>query len=176
MKGPGLRIDLDVRRSWRCPKCGRTVRTPAHVVSQRCGCSEQGNWMRLELPVKRAPFVAPVREPLPEEDDRGARGVSASGGPETASGETASVAGAGGETASVAPAGGETASQVAASEEVGDVVAPVVEDTGPGTELTAAPPAPEAPSATGAPTPAADPGPAPDDFGAGLEGNSTERV
>src|SRR5262249_17022825 len=69
VKGPGLRIDLDVRRVWRCAKCGKSIRTPAHVVSQRCGCSEPGQWMRLEPPVKREPFRPPPREPIPDEDD-----------------------------------------------------------------------------------------------------------
>jgi hypothetical protein len=64
VKGPGLRIGLDVRRVWRCAKCGRTVRTAVQVVAQRCGCSEAGNWMVLQPPVKREPFCPPVREPL----------------------------------------------------------------------------------------------------------------
>jgi len=67
VKGPGLRIDLDVRRMWRCAKCGKTVRTPVQVVSQRCSCSD-APWMTLQPPVKREPFRPPLREPLPEED------------------------------------------------------------------------------------------------------------
>lgn len=66
VKGPGLRIDLDVRRLWRCPKCGRTVRTAVQVVAQPCGCSDSTTWMTLQTPVKREPFRAPVREPIPE--------------------------------------------------------------------------------------------------------------
>jgi hypothetical protein len=69
MKGPGLRIDLDVRRMWRCPRCGRTVRTAGKVVSQRCQCAESGVWMRLDQPPQRAPFVAPAREPIPDDPD-----------------------------------------------------------------------------------------------------------
>ncbi|MGE5193199.1 MAG: hypothetical protein ACM3U2_11945 [Deltaproteobacteria bacterium] len=65
MKGPGLRIDHDVRRVWHCAKCGKTVRTPVHVVAQRCSCSD-ASWMALQPPVKREPFRPPVREPLPE--------------------------------------------------------------------------------------------------------------
>lgn len=68
MKGPGLRIDLDVRRVWRCAKCGKTVRTAGLVTAQRCGCSDGAQWMRLEPPVKREPFVPPHRDPIPEDD------------------------------------------------------------------------------------------------------------
>ncbi len=66
MKGPGLRLDLDVRRVWRCEKCGRIARTPGQVTAQRCGCTEPPQWMHLEPPIKKEPFQAPVREHLPE--------------------------------------------------------------------------------------------------------------
>src|SRR5262245_7178595 len=65
VKGPGLRIDLDVRRIWCCAKCGKTVRTAVQVVAQRCGCAD-APWMSLQPPVKREPFRPPVREPLPD--------------------------------------------------------------------------------------------------------------
>jgi len=68
VKGPGLRIDLDVRRVWRCAKCGKTVRTAGLVTAQRCGCSDGSQWMRLEPPVKREPFVPPHRDPIPEDE------------------------------------------------------------------------------------------------------------
>ena len=67
MKGPGLRVDLDVRRVWRCAKCGRVVRALGHVTAQRCTCtSDAAQWMHLEPAVKKEPFQAPVREHLPE--------------------------------------------------------------------------------------------------------------
>ena len=67
MKGPGLRLELDVRRIWRCSKCGRTVRTQGQVTAQRCSCtSDPVQWMNLELAAKKEPFRAPVREHLPE--------------------------------------------------------------------------------------------------------------
>ncbi len=66
MKGPGLRLDLDVRRIWRCTKCGKVARTPGQVTAQRCGCTEPAQWMHLEPAVKKEPFRAPVREHLPE--------------------------------------------------------------------------------------------------------------
>ena len=60
---------MDVRRIWRCSKCGKTVRTPGLVTAQRCNCSDDSQWMRLEPPVKREPFLPPHREPLPEPGD-----------------------------------------------------------------------------------------------------------
>jgi hypothetical protein len=69
VKGPGLRIDLEVRRIWHCAKCGKTVRTPGLVTAQRCNCSDESTWMRLEQPVPRPPFVPPHRDPLPEYGD-----------------------------------------------------------------------------------------------------------
>ncbi len=69
MKGPGLRIDLDVRRIWHCAKCGKTIRTPGLVTAQRCNCSDESTWMRLEQPVPRPPFQPPHRDPLPEYGD-----------------------------------------------------------------------------------------------------------
>jgi hypothetical protein len=67
VKGPGLRIDLDVRRVWRCAKCGKTVRTQGQITAQRCGCADGSQWMELQPPVKREPFRAPHRDPIPED-------------------------------------------------------------------------------------------------------------
>ena len=47
MKGPGIRIDLDVRRTWRCPKCGRTAKYLGDVVALRCNCGSEPVWMQL---------------------------------------------------------------------------------------------------------------------------------
>lgn len=63
MKGPGFRIDLDVRRVWRCPRCGRLARTAGGITAQRCHCAEDGTWMQLQPPVKREPFRPPPRSP-----------------------------------------------------------------------------------------------------------------
>lgn len=62
MKGPGLRIDLDVRRMWRCPRCQRVARTPGNVVSQSCGCAPERVWMVLQQPLPRPRFVPDYRE------------------------------------------------------------------------------------------------------------------
>jgi hypothetical protein len=51
MKGPGMRLDLDVRRVWRCPACGREARSEGQTVVRLCGCTREGVAMRLvELP------------------------------------------------------------------------------------------------------------------------------
>ena len=38
MKGPGFRLDLDVRRRWECPACGRDIRLPGNVTQADCPC------------------------------------------------------------------------------------------------------------------------------------------
>ena len=57
MKGPGIRIDLDVRRTWRCSRCGRVTKFLGDVVALRCGCSSEPNWMQLEDLPRRARAV-----------------------------------------------------------------------------------------------------------------------
>lgn len=69
MKGPGLRANLDVRRVWRCPRCGRVARTPGAVTAVRCGCADE-TWMQLQPPVKREPFRPPPRTPEQIAEDR----------------------------------------------------------------------------------------------------------
>jgi hypothetical protein len=69
VKGPGLRITLDVRRIWRCPRCGRIARTPGSVTAQRCGCSDDA-WMQLQPPVKRERYCPPPRTPEQIAEDR----------------------------------------------------------------------------------------------------------
>jgi len=38
MRGPGYRNDLDVRRVWRCPQCGKQRRVPGDVTAVHCTC------------------------------------------------------------------------------------------------------------------------------------------
>jgi hypothetical protein len=47
MKGPGLRVHLDVRRLWQCPSCGAERRAAASVTALRCGCTPDRPCMRL---------------------------------------------------------------------------------------------------------------------------------
>lgn len=64
MKGPGFRRDLDVRRVWRCPDCGRERRVTGQVTSLRCDCQPEGRWMiivhdRLAIPRPPTLMVTP---------------------------------------------------------------------------------------------------------------------
>lgn len=47
MKGPGLRIDVDVRRVWRCPVCGQSQRLGLDFTAPRCPCVRDGVPMKL---------------------------------------------------------------------------------------------------------------------------------
>ena len=47
MKGPGLRIEIDVRRAWRCPTCGQNQRWPTDITAPRCFCVRDGVPMKL---------------------------------------------------------------------------------------------------------------------------------
>jgi hypothetical protein len=66
MKGPGMRLDLDVRRVWQCPACGAELRSDGNVVARFCNCTREGIAMRL---VERPPpplVRRPPREPEPD--------------------------------------------------------------------------------------------------------------
>ncbi len=47
MKGPGLRIDVDVRRAWLCPVCGQGQRLTMDITAPRCCCVRDGAPMKL---------------------------------------------------------------------------------------------------------------------------------
>lgn len=47
MKGPGLRIQIDVRRAWRCPVCGQGQRLTMDITAPRCLCVRDGVPMKL---------------------------------------------------------------------------------------------------------------------------------
>ncbi|MCY2965897.1 MAG: hypothetical protein NT069_20085, partial [Planctomycetota bacterium] len=57
-----------VRRTWRCPKCGRVLRTAGQVVAVPCSCVPERTWMTLEPPSPRLRYVPPPRELEPVED------------------------------------------------------------------------------------------------------------
>jgi hypothetical protein len=42
MKGPGLRLDLDVRRRWECPVCGQCLPLSGHITQAECFCRGDG--------------------------------------------------------------------------------------------------------------------------------------
>jgi hypothetical protein len=66
MKGPGMRLDLDIRRVWRCPACGREARSEGQIVTRFCGCTKEGIAMRLVEVPRPMPTV---RIPQPSEHD-----------------------------------------------------------------------------------------------------------
>jgi hypothetical protein len=69
MKGPGMRLDLDVRRVWECPECHRQMRSDGQATSRICGCTREGVAMRLvELP-RPKPQVRVPEPPNPESDE-----------------------------------------------------------------------------------------------------------
>ncbi|QDT29249.1 hypothetical protein [Gimesia panareensis] len=47
MKGPGLKLDLDVRRLWKCPKTGQTIRLSGNVVSKSTEVNGETVFMQL---------------------------------------------------------------------------------------------------------------------------------
>jgi hypothetical protein len=66
MKGPGMRLELDVRRVWRCPACGRETRSDVKEVARVCSCTKEGVAMRLvELP-RPKPVVRLPEPPDPD--------------------------------------------------------------------------------------------------------------
>ncbi len=62
MRGPGLRIQTDVRRCWRCPACGQERRLPATVVSVLCQCQTPNPQMKLVESMRK---LRPEPVPLP---------------------------------------------------------------------------------------------------------------
>lgn len=65
MKGPGIRIDLDVRRIWTCPKCGAVRKTGGELPAVRCVCADEA-WMLLQEPKRRRDLVPPPKSVLTE--------------------------------------------------------------------------------------------------------------
>jgi hypothetical protein len=62
MKGPGMRLDLDVRRVWRCPACGHERRTSGDRTIVPCTTCPERPLMSL---VERKRSPRPLR-PLPD--------------------------------------------------------------------------------------------------------------
>ena len=65
MRGPGMRHKLDVRRLWRCPRCGAERRLPADVTTVHCVCGE-APFMQIVEPTRRV-------RPIPILPDTGCR-------------------------------------------------------------------------------------------------------
>ena len=67
MKGPGHKQKLDVRRTWKCPVCGRERKLQGDVTTLMCDCRDGGVFMAIvtEKIVAPRPF-----QPLNERDIR----------------------------------------------------------------------------------------------------------
>lgn len=72
MRGPGMRLDLDVRRLWTCPECRRQRRLSGDVSTAHCPCREGGVMMQLTSDshvLRRAERLTPlpfIKRPPPE--------------------------------------------------------------------------------------------------------------
>ncbi len=82
IKGPGIRLDLDVRRVWRCPSCQRVLKTAGHITSRRCPIDDA--FMQLDDSAQRAarPVNLPAidgecddNSPVDDDDDMAATTV-----------------------------------------------------------------------------------------------------
>jgi len=63
MRGPGLKLDLDVRRLWTCPVCRQQRRLPGDVTSALCPCRDAGVPMQLTADsrlLRRAERLTPL--------------------------------------------------------------------------------------------------------------------
>ncbi len=98
MRGPGLKVALDVRRTWRCPACGYERRVDGRQTTVRCGCGE-GRFMKLVA----APRVErPTNRPVNVYVDAEAL-LASLGEPPSAAAAPPSEAPAGTETAITSP-------------------------------------------------------------------------
>jgi hypothetical protein len=78
MRGPGFRLDLDVRRTWTCPQCGAVRKAMGEVTTLECVACNTGRLMvitgeRIVGPrpvtefdphAERVPKADPADEPL----------------------------------------------------------------------------------------------------------------
>lgn len=53
MRGPGLRVLCDVRRTWECPQCGYRRRAPQTETVVHCKCDKSQPQMKLIEPQRR---------------------------------------------------------------------------------------------------------------------------
>jgi hypothetical protein len=77
MKGPGNRIDLDVRRLWKCPRCGDERKATGTVSTKNCLRPEcAGAGMKLVEPLRKPVlrYTPPAHVPIPDDPEPAARG------------------------------------------------------------------------------------------------------
>ncbi|WP_417381366.1 hypothetical protein [Gimesia sp.] len=58
MKGPGLKLDLDVRRHWKCPQTGQTIRLSGDVTAKSVEVGGKTVFMQL-VEEKRSQYRDP---------------------------------------------------------------------------------------------------------------------
>ena len=122
MKGPGMRIELDVSRIWRCPACGRTVGTRGTETARRCFCSGTETWMDLVEPIRRprdfSEVISVIHQGLESDGTSQAEPSSAPENPVSAQESPAEG------SASPASPGGETPAEAATVDSFGAGVSP----------------------------------------------------
>lgn len=73
MRGPGMKLNFDTRRTWACPTCGSQRRLPGEITSVWCNCREGSVLMTLasDAPIPlRAERLTPrpvTKRSLPED-------------------------------------------------------------------------------------------------------------
>lgn len=60
MRGPGYKLSGDVRRTWRCPSCGRERKLLGEITSLACICADNP-WMQIvaERTIEPRPLQRP---------------------------------------------------------------------------------------------------------------------
>lgn len=122
MKGPGMRIELDVSRIWRCPACGRTVGTRGTETARLCFCSGTETWMDLVEPIRRprdfSEVISVIHQGLESDGTSKAEPSSASENPAAAQESPAEG------SESPASPGGKTSAEAASADSFGAGVSP----------------------------------------------------
>lgn len=156
MKGPGNRIDLDVRRIWKCSRCGRVAKYLGDVVALRCSCGAEPTWMQLSDAPRRP---RAVQHAVVHPADAGAAADASDERQRVARGETAPVAS---ESQPAVEVSSGAAAEAVVVEQVTVVTETVVTETVVSVET------PVVKAAKEEIKPAAVTPPVEDDFGAGL--------
>ena len=60
MRGPNYKRTGDVRRTWRCPKCGTERKFSGEITTIQCGC-QAAEWMQIVTERTNAP--RPIQRP-----------------------------------------------------------------------------------------------------------------
>jgi len=64
-----MKLNLDVRRRWECPECGRTVKRHGDITSLACDCGDVAVSMRLVEPQREFRPYQPYLVPEVEADE-----------------------------------------------------------------------------------------------------------